>query len=165
MKTPNRLPMVVVFIFAACLGDADAPPKTATDIQTEKLTGIWVPGTVIHEIDGDITEERFSSFSIEFIVVGGGHAVGGGRLSGLIGSYKIINPSGEAFEVGEKRFDYVSGNVNRIIRLDNSFQFDIALSNRDTELQITVEVDESGSPLGRILDTTTGRYTFNLVKL
>lgn len=128
--------------------------QTPEQIQTAKLLGRWEPGTVIQEIDGDVTDDRFSDFSITFDA----------DSQGDNKTYDITNSGGEAFEAGEnKSWDYVGGNVNRIVRLDNGFEFDISLSNNDTELQISLTVDESGTPLGRV-SNTTGGYTFNLIK-
>lgn len=128
--------------------------QTPEQIQTAKLVGRWEPGTVIQEIDGEITDERFADFSITFEA----DAEGNNK------TYDITNSGGEAFEAGEnKAWNYVDGNLNRIERLDNGFEFDVTLSNNDTELQIQLTVDESGSPLGRI-SNTTGGYQFNLVK-
>ncbi len=77
--------------------------------------------------------------------------------------YTIINAGGEAFEAGTKEWVYAGGNINRIERIDNGFEFNITLLNENSELQITLTVDESGSPLGRT-SNTTGAYTFNLEK-
>ena len=141
-------------IFTACgSDDADEPTQTPEQIQTAKLLGRWEPGTVIQEFDGDITDDRFADFSITFSA----DAQGNNK------QYAITNTGGEAFEAGTKSWEYVDGNLNRIERLDNGFEFDISLSNNDTELQITLTVDESGSPLGRI-SNTTGGYVFNLEK-
>ena len=84
-------------------------------------------------------------------------------LSHVTKQYTITNTGGEAFEAGTKDWDYAGGNLNTIERLDNGFEFDISLSNNDTELQISLTVDESGSPLGRT-SNTTGGYVFNLEK-
>lgn len=146
----------LIFITTGCGSDdgGNGDPQTPEQIQTAKLEGRWEPGTVIQDIDGEITDERFADFSITFDADADGNNK----------TYDITNTGGEAFEAGEnKAWDYVDGNVNRIERLDNGFEFDISLSNNDTELQITLTVDESGSPLGRI-SNTTGGYTFNLIK-
>lgn len=144
-----------VLVFSACSSDDDGGTQlTPEQMQTAKLVGRWEPGTVIQEIDGDITDDRFADFSITFDA----DAEGNNK------QYTITNTGGEAFEAGTKDWDYVNGNLNRIERIDNGFEFDIALSNNDTELQITLQVDESGSPLGRI-SNTTGGYTFNLEKV
>jgi hypothetical protein len=159
MKLLSKCPLVLIIaaflIFTACGSDDEGgdPPRTPEQIQTAKLIGQWEPGTVIQEIDGDITDDRFADFSIAF----GADAQGNNK------SYTIVNTGGEAFEAGTKSWDYVDGNLNRIIRLDNDFEFAIALTNNDTELQITLTVDESGSPLGRT-SNTTGGYSFNLDK-
>ena len=144
-----------LFLVTGCGSDdgGDGPMQTPEQIQTAKLLGRWEPGTVIQEIDGEITDDRFSDFSITFSADAEGNSK----------RYAITNTGGEAFEAGTKDWDYVDGNLNRIERLDNGFEFEIALSNNDTELQITLTVDESGSPLGRI-SNTTGGYTFNLIK-
>ncbi len=145
-----------VFLITACQSDdGGGPDQTPEQIQTGKLVGRWEPGTVIQEIDGEITDDRFSDFSITFDA----------DAQGENKTYDITNSGGEAFEAGEnKAWDYVDANLNRIERLDNGFEFDISLSNNDTELQITLTVDESGSPLGRV-SNTTGGYTFNLEKV
>lgn len=145
----------LVFILSGCgSDDGGGGMQTPEQIQTAKLLGRWEPGTVIQEIDGDVTDDRFSDFSITFDA----------DSQGDNKTYDITNSGGEAFEAGEnKSWDYVGGNVNRIVRLDNGFEFDISLSNNDTELQITLTVDESGTPLGRV-SNTTGGYTFNLIK-
>ncbi len=138
-------------------GDDDEPTQNQTpeQMQTSRLVdgSPWVPGTVIQEIDGDITDDRFSDFSISFSA----DAEGNNK------QYTVANSSGEAFEAGTKSWDYVDNNLNRIERLDNGFQFDIQFSNNDTELQISLTVDESGTPLGRTANTTGG-YVFNLVQ-
>jgi len=158
MNTLTKISLVLslnlALLFTACSDDGGGGmPETPEQIQTAKLVGRWEPGTVIQEIDGDITDDRFSDFSITFSA----DAQGNNK------QYTITNTGGEAFEAGTKDWEYVNGNLNRIERLDNGFEFDIALSNNDMDLQITLTVDESGSPLGRI-SNTTGGYTFNLVK-
>ena len=144
----------IFLLLLGCKTDDGGTSETPEQIQTGKLNGRWEPGTVIQEIDGEITDERFSDFSITFSA----DAEGNNK------KYAITNTGGEAFEAGTKDWDYVDGNLNRIMRLDNGFEFDVALSNSDTELQITLTVDESGSPLGRV-SNTTGGYTFNLEKV
>lgn len=147
---------VGLFLVTACGGSDDTPtPPTQTpeQIQTSKLIGRWEPGTVIQEVDGDVTTDRFSDFSITFSADADGNNK----------QYTITNGGGEAFEAGGKSWDYVGTNLNRIERTDNGFEFDIALSNADSELQITLTVDNSGTPLGRT-SNTTGGYTFNLEK-
>ncbi|GJM27795.1 MAG: hypothetical protein DHS20C17_04300 [Cyclobacteriaceae bacterium] len=145
----------VVFILVGCsTDDGGGPAQTPEQIQTTKLLGRWEPGTVIQEIDGEITDDRFSDFSITFDA----------DAEGSNKKYTITNSGGEAFESGTKDWDYVDGNLNRIMRLDNGFEFDISLSNNDMDLQITLTVDESGSPVGRT-SNTTGGYTFNLEKV
>jgi hypothetical protein len=141
-------------MFTGCGSDDGGTTQTPEQIQTSKLIGRWEPGTVIQEIDGDVTDDRFSDFSITF----NADAEGNNK------QYTITNSSGEAFEAGTKDWDYVGSNFNRIQRLDNGFEFDVTLSNNDMDLQITLTVDESGSPLGRI-SNTTGGYTFNLEKV
>jgi hypothetical protein len=149
--------LTCLVLFATGCGSDDGgngPNQIPEQIQTGKLEGRWEPGTVIQDIDGEITDERFSDFSITFDADADGNNK----------TYDITNSGGEAFEAGEnKAWDYVDGNVNRIERIENGFEFDISLSNNDTELQITLTVDESGTPLGRV-SNTTGGYTFNLVK-
>ncbi len=158
MNTISKLTCLVLAgifaLFISCGSDDEGPTETPEQIQTAKLNGRWEPGTVIQEIDGDITDDRFSDFSITFSA----DAEGNNK------KYAITNTGGEAFEAGTKDWDYVDGNLNRIMRTDNGFEFDISLTNNDTELQITLTVDESGSPLGRT-SNTTGGYTFNLVKV
>ena len=147
--------LIILLIFGACSSDdGGGPQQTPEQIQTAKLLGRWEPGTVIQEIDGDITEDRFSDFSISFSA----DAEGNNK------QYTITNLGGEAFEAGTKDWEYVDGNLNKIERVDNGFEFDISLTNSDTELQITLTVDESGTPLGRV-SNTTGGYTFNLEKV
>lgn len=141
-------------MFTGCGSDDGGTTQTPEQIQTSKLIGRWEPGTVIQEIDGDVTDDRFSDFSITF----NADAEGNNK------QYTITNSSGEAFEAGTKDWDYVDSNFNRIERLDNGFEFDISLSNNDMDLQITLSVDASGSPLGRV-SNTTGGYTFNLEKV
>ena len=158
MKAISNISLVLlacsVFLFPGCSSDdGGGPTLTPEQEQTARLLGRWEPGTVIQEIDGDITDERFSDFSITF----NADAEGNDKM------YTITNTGGEAFEAGTKDWDYVGGNINRIERLDNGFEFDIILTNNNTELQINLTVDESGSPLGRV-SNTTGGYTFNLVK-
>ena len=145
----------VTAVMSSCSSDdgGENPQQTPEQIQTAKLLGRWEPGTVIQEIDGDITDDRFADFSITF----NADAQGNNK------QYTITNTGGEAFEAGTKDWDYAGGNLNTIERLDNGFQFDISLSNNDTELQISLTVDESGSPLGRV-SNTTGGYVFNLEK-
>lgn len=158
MNTISKISLTLflcsVFVLQGCKSDDSGdPPQTPEQIQTAKLLGRWLPGTVIQEIDGDITDDRFADFSITFSA----DAEGNNK------QYAITNSGGEAFEAGTKGWDYVSGNLNRIVRVDNGFEFDISLSNGDTELQISLTVDESGTPLGRT-SNTTGGYTFNLVR-
>lgn len=158
MSTINKISLTLfsaaIVAFSACSSDdGGGPQQTPEQIQTAKLLGRWEPGTVLQEIDGDITDDRFGDFSISFSA----DAEGNNKL------YTITNTGGEAFEAGTKSWDYVGGNVNRIVRVDNQFEFDISLTNSDTELRITVVVDESGSPLGRT-SNTTGGYVFNLEK-
>ncbi len=148
--------MVGLFLFSACGSSDDTPPpptQTPEQIQTSKLVGRWEPGTVLQEVDGDITNDRFSDFSITFSADADGNNK----------QYTITNSGGEAFEAGAKSWDYVGTDLNKIERTDNGFEFDISLSNADSELQITLTVDASGSPLGRTTNTTGG-YTFNLEK-
>ena len=153
-KISLSLIVSAIVVFSACSSDDGGDPQqTPEQIQTAKLEGLWQPGTVIQEIDGDITDDRFGDFSISFSA----DAEGNNK------QYTITNTGGEAFEAGTKSWDYVDGNVNRIVRVDNQFEFDISLTNSDTELQITLVVDESGSPLGRT-SNTTGGYVFNLEK-
>jgi len=145
-----------LFLTTACGGDDDDPPppqQTPEQIQTSKLVGRWEPGTVIQEVDGDVTLDRFSDFSITF----------NADADGNNKQYTITNNGGEAFEAGTKSWDYVGTNLNRIERTDNGFEFDITLSNGDNDLQITLTVNASGQPLGRTTNTTGG-YTFNLEK-
>lgn len=160
MNTINKITLVLslcwIFVFSACSNSDDdgVPPQTPEQIQTAKLIGRWEPGTVIQEIDGDVTDDRFGDFSITFSA----------DAEGKSKKYTITNSGGEAFEAGTKDWDYIGGNINKIERIDNGFEFDIALTNSDSELQITLTVDESGSPLGRT-SNTTGGYSFNLEKL
>jgi hypothetical protein len=159
METFSRFSSAIILIFllvfSACSSDdGGGPQQTPEQIQTAKLLGRWEPGTVIQEIDGDITEDRFSDFSISFSA----DAEGNNK------QYTITNLGGEAFEAGTKDWEYADGNLNKIERIDNGFEFDISLTNSDTELQITLTVDESGTPLGRV-SNTTGGYTFNLEKV
>ena len=154
----SYLPLLIpiLLVLTACGGDDDDPPPpqlTPEQQRTADLEGRWEPGTVIQEVDGDITDDRFSDFSITFSA----DADGNNKM------YTITNSGGEAFEAGTKSWDYVGSNLNRIERTDNGFEFDISLSNSNTELVITLSVDASGSPLGRTTNTTGG-YTFNLVK-
>jgi len=159
MNTLRKIPLILflclIFVFSACSSDDPGDPqKTPEQIQTAKLVGApWIPGTVIQEIDGEITDDRFGDFSITF----------NADSEGNNKQYSITNSGGEAFEAGTKSWEYVGGNLNRIERIDNGFQFNIALTNNDTDLQITLTVDESGSPLGRT-SNTTGGYVFNLLK-
>ena len=129
MNILNKLSIIglaVVFVVLNSCGsdDGDSPPQTPEQIQTAKLLGRWEPGTVIQEIDGDITDDRFSDFSITFTA----------DAQGENKRYSIVNTGGEAFEAGEKEWDYIDGNLNRIERIDNGFEFDISLTNNDTEL-------------------------------
>jgi len=156
IKSYLRFLLPLLIALTACGGDDDepAPPQLTPEQQrTADLVGRWEPGTVIQEVDGDITDDRFSDFSITFSA----DAEGNNK------QYTITNSGGEAFEAGTKSWDYVGTNLNSIERTDNGFEFDISLSNSNTELQITLTVDASGSPLGRTTNTTGG-YTFNLEK-
>lgn len=159
MNTISKLPAILIlcsiFIFAACSSDDGGDPQlTPEQIQTAKLIGTpWTPGTVIQEIDGEITDDRFGDFSITF----------NADSEGNNKKYTIVNTGGEAFETGTKNWEYVSGNINLIERTDNGFQFSISLTNNNTELRIDLTVAESGSPLGRT-SNTTGGYVFNLLK-
>lgn len=159
MNTISKLPAILIlcsiFIFAACSSDDDGddPQLTPEQIQTAKLLGRWEPGTVIQEIDGEITDDRFGDFSITF----------NADSEGNNKQYTITNSGGEAFETGTKSWEYIGGNLNKIERVDNGFEFDIALTNNDSELRIDLTVHESGSPLGRT-SNTTGGYVFNLEK-
>ena len=159
MNTISKIALVLslcwIFIFSACSSSDDGgdPQLTPEQIQTAKLIGRWEPGTVIQEIDGDVTDDRFGDFSITFSADAEGNSK----------KYTITNSGGEAFEAGTKDWNYIGGNLNKIERVDNGFEFDIALTNGDTELQITLTVDESGNPLGRT-SNTTGGYSFNLEK-
>jgi len=152
MNTISKLPAILtlcsIIIFAACSSDDDGddPQLTPEQIQTAKLLGRWEPGTVIQEIDGEITDDRFGDFSITF----------NADSEGNNKKYTTVNTGGEAFETGTKNWDYVGGNINLIERTDNGFQFSISLTNNNTELQISLTVDESGSPLGRTSNTTGG---------
>ena len=156
IKSYFRFLLPLLIVLTACGGDDDDPPPpqlTPEQERTAELVGRWEPGTVIQEVDGDITDDRFSDFSITFSA----DAEGNNK------QYTITNSGGEAFEAGTKSWDYVGTNLNRIERTDNGFEFDISLSNNDMDLQITLTVDASGSPLGRTTNTTGG-YTFNLEK-
>lgn len=155
IKLPAILILCSIFIFAACSSDDGGDPQlTPEQIQTAKLIGTpWTPGTVIQEIDGEITDDRFGDFSITF----------NADSEGNNKKYTIVNTGGEAFETGTKNWEYVSGNINLIERTDNGFQFSISLTNNNTELRIDLTVAESGSPLGRT-SNTTGGYVFNLLK-
>lgn len=158
MNTTHKILSVLLiagfFTISACKNNDEPPPQqTPEQIQTSKLIGRWEPGTVIQEVDGDVTADRFVDFSITFSADSEGNNK----------QYVITNSGGEAFEAGTKSWDYVGTNLNRIERTDNGFEFDIVLSNSDTNLQISLTVDESGSPLGRT-SNTTGGYTFNLEK-
>lgn len=158
MNTLRKIPLILflclIFVFSACSSDDPGDTqKTPEQIQTAKLLGRWEPGTVIQEIDGEITDDRFGDFSITFSADAEGNSK----------RYVITNSGGEAFEAGTKDWEYVGGNLNRIERVDNGFEFNTSLTNNDSELQITLTVDESGSPLGRT-SNTTGGYVFNLLK-
>jgi len=155
IKLPAILILCSIFIFAACSSDENGDPQlTPEQIQTAKLIGTpWTPGTVIQEIDGEITDDRFGDFSITF----------NADSEGNNKQYTITNSGGEAFETGTKSWEYVGGNINLIERFDNGFQFSVTLTNNDTDLKISLTVDASGSPLGRT-SNTTGGYVFNLEK-
>jgi len=137
MYTLNRLPFALLLASVIVLSNC-SDDETTPEIQAAKLAGgHWEPGYVIHEIDGNIFKDRFADFQISFA---------GGYYNKPDKGYEVWNPGGEAFEHrGFKRYEFVYGNINRIERLDNGFQFDVELSKGDTELQIT-----------------TGPYTFIL---
>ena len=145
--------MTLIF---SCKNDDNGPGTNLTpeQEQTAKLLGTWVPGTVSQEVDGDVTAARFADFSIEFKA----DAQGENR------TYSIVNTGGEAFETGaNKAWNYVSGNLGKLENVASGFQFDVQLTESDTKLKINLSVDPSGSPLGRVTNTTGG-YEFNLVK-
>jgi len=160
MNRASYFPLLILvfgmtFIFS-CKNDdgGGGPDLTPEQQQTAKLLGIWVTGTVTQEVDGDVTLDRFSDFSIEF----NADAQGDNR------TYSIINTGGEAFETGaNKAWNYVAGNLGKLENVASGFQFDVQLSENDTKLKINLSVDPSGSPLGRVTNTTGG-YEFNLVK-
>ena len=144
----------LTFIFSCKNDEGPDNNLTPEQEQTAALLGTWVPGTITQEVDGDVTNDRFSDFSIQFSA----------DAQGENKTYSITNTGGEAFEAGSnKAWDYLNNDLGKIENLANGFQFDIQLTESDTKLKVNLSVDPSGSPLGRITNTTGG-YEFNLVK-
>ena len=126
-------------VFTACKSDDedDLPPKTDEEVQVEKLSKTWIPGTV--KRDGvDVTGE-FSGFALTFTQNKTYTSVKGGE----------VFPASGAWE-------FASGNVNRILR-DDGIVMEIAVSAKTLNLQFQMSVS-NGMTTG-----TPGDYEFDLI--
>lgn len=147
-KTYNLIVLVFIsgfILFSGCKKNDDDPGIPPEQVQTELLTGTWVPGTVT--FDG-APAPGFQNFSITF---------NGGNTYTAQNGYPVFKNS------GAWAFKQDGGTVNiQTIVLDNNPALELRITTL-TATNFNSNITLSGSANARTMGLD-GTYTFNLVK-